>query len=307
MPVWGHAVAIKQEAGRAGWCELWNAQDLHLGRMVLHHRLGHRAAQGAGDSGFLGGDDATRLPGGPHNRLRVQRLHRGHGDHSCRDPVIGELFCGNESPPQHRAIADQGHIVAIAKSHCPAGEEGVVLGIYLGHAHPTHPNEHRALDLSCPAHGGGGLDRVGWHHDRDVVDGAQPGDVFDRVMGRAEFAVRHSWAHAAQLHVAVGVRHVCFDLFQRSCGQEAGCRRHKGNAAPIGESGGHANHVLLGNADIDQPVRECPLEGIELAGADRVIDDTDDAMVLVRQLGKSFDVGIPAVVARPVGYRLPGG
>jgi membrane protease YdiL (CAAX protease family) len=120
---WGHAVAIKQEAGRAGWCKLWNAQDRHLGRMSLHHRLGHRAAQGASDSGFLGSDNATRLPGSPHNCLRVQRLHRGHGDHSCRDPVIGELFCGNESPPQHRAIADQGHIVTIAKSDCPPGRK----------------------------------------------------------------------------------------------------------------------------------------------------------------------------------------
>jgi hypothetical protein len=88
------------------------------------------------------------------------------------------------------------------------------------------------------------------------------------VVGGAKFAVRHSWAHAAELHVAIRVRHISFDLLQRSAGQEAGCGGHKGDPAAIGQSGGNANHVLLGNADIDQPIRKCHLERIELARAD---------------------------------------
>jgi hypothetical protein len=114
------------------------------------------------------------------------------------------------------------------------------------------------------------------------------------VVGGAEFAVRHSGAHATQLHVAVRVRHVSFDLFQRSCGQEAGCGRHEGNATTVGQPGRHADHVLLGNPDIDQPIRKGPLERIELAGTDGVIDDAYDAVIFVRQLGEGLDVRIAA-------------
>ena len=61
-----------------------------------------------------------------------------------------------------------------------------------------------------------------------------------------------------------------------------------GNPAAVGQSRGHADHVLLGDADIDQPIGEGPLERVELAGADRVVDDADDAMVVVRQLGQGL-------------------
>ena len=46
------------------------------------------------------------------------------------------------------------------------------------------------------------------------VDGAQPGDVFDGVVGGAEFAVGHAGAHAAELDVAVGIGDVGLDLLE---------------------------------------------------------------------------------------------
>ena len=46
------------------------------------------------------------------------------------------------------------------------------------------------------------------------------------------------------------------------------------------------------------------LEHVELAGSDLVVDDTNNAMIFVRKLGQGPDVGVAAVVPRPVRYRL---
>src|SRR6185369_12390374 len=43
------------------------------------------------------------------------------------------------------------------------------------------------------------------------------------------------------------------------------------------------------------------LEGVELAGADGVVDDADDPVVLVGQVGQGLDVGVAAVEAGLVG------
>src|SRR4029450_10661230 len=102
--------------------------------------------------------------------------------------------------------------------------------------------------------------------------------------------------------VAIRIRAVGFDLFQRPRGQEAGCGRYKSNATAIGQPGGHANHVLLGDADVDQPIRKGSLERVELARANRVVDDPHDAVVLVRQFGQGFDVRVATVEAWSVSY-----
>jgi hypothetical protein len=134
------------------------------------------------------------------------------------------------------------------------------------------------------------------------VDGPQPRDVLNGVVRGTELAVRHSWAHAAQLHIAVRVRDISFDLLQCTGGEKAGSRGNERDTAAIGQAGCDTDHVLLSNTDIDQAVGKGSLECIELAGTDRVVDNANDAVVFMRELGQGLNVGIAAVVARPVSY-----
>ena len=71
------------------------------------------------------------LPRGGDDGVDVERLDRRHGEHPGRDALGGELLGGDQRPPEHGAVADQGHVVALAQGDRLAGDEGVVLGVDL--------------------------------------------------------------------------------------------------------------------------------------------------------------------------------
>ena len=69
-----------------------------------------------------------------------------------------------------------------------------------------------------------------------------------------------------------------------------------GTEAGLGQSGGHADHVLLGHADIDEAVRK--------AGAKRLHDhvaqvagEQDDAFVVGRETAESVNEGFSQLAA----------
>ena len=96
-------------------------------------------------------------------------------------------------------------------------------------------------------------------------------------MGRAEFAIGHARAHAAENDRKTVVGDVDLDLLERAAGQERRRAADEGNEAAIGEARGHADHVLLGDPDIDEAVGKQLLELREIARADAVVADGDDA------------------------------
>ena len=99
--------------------------------MVLDDGFRNCTSQGASNSGFLGGDNATRLMSGLQHGFGIERFDGGHGDHSCGDALIVELLGCDQSTPEHRTVADQGDVVTVAESHRLAGRECVVRGIQL--------------------------------------------------------------------------------------------------------------------------------------------------------------------------------
>ena len=56
-------------------------------------------------------------------------------------------------------------------------------------------------------------------------------------------------------------------------------RRRRTAAARVRQPGGHADHVLLGDAYVHQTIREFLGETSQLAGADRIVADGHDACV----------------------------
>ena len=115
-------------------------------------------------------------------------------------------------------------------------------------------------------------------------------------MCRPQFAVGHPAAHAAEFDVGVRVGHVGLDLFERPPGQEGGCTADKGDQAAVGQSGPYTDHVLLGDAHVDEPDRVHLAELVQLARADRVVDDGDDALILRCELAELIFKGIATII-----------
>ncbi len=66
----------------------------------------------------------------------------------------------------------------------------------------------------------------------------------------------------------------------------------------VGEAGADADHVLLGDADVDEPIGELVAERAELRRADGVVDDGDDALVGAGKIEQRRGERITAVVQR---------
>ncbi len=147
---------------------------------------------------------------------------------------------------------------------------------------------------------------IGGYDDVEPRQRAQPGEVFDRVVRRAEFPVRHARAHAAEDDGQLAVRDVRLDLLERSARQERRRAADEGDQACVGESGADADEVLFGDADVDEPVGELGLEPVQVAGADRVVADGDDARIRPGELDEFVRERGPVVVGRG-GGRCGGG
>ena len=101
-----------------------------------------------------------------------------------------------------------------------------------------------------------GLEIVGRHDDRDVVDRPQRGQVVQRMVRAAERAVADAGADADDRRRHVGVADVVLDLLQRPGGEKAGGRDGERLLAGRGQTGRDADQVLLGDADFDDLLRQ---------------------------------------------------
>src|SRR3546814_5650940 len=101
--------------------------------------------------------------------------------------------------------------------------------------------------------------------------------------------------NAAQLHIGEAVGAIGLDLLHRARGQEAGGAADERNLAAIGEPGADADHILLGDADVDQPLGKAVAELAELGRSDRIIDHRDDERVGGGQVLDRADIGDVAI------------
>ena len=83
-------------------------------------------------------------------------------------------------------------------------------------------------------------------------------EVLDRVVRGPEVAVGQPAADAHELHVGLGHRDVDADLVVRARGDERRDRVGEGHLPGVGEAGGEADEVLLGDADVEVAPRARP-------------------------------------------------
>jgi hypothetical protein len=72
----------------------------------------------------------------------------------------------------------------------------------------------------------------------------------------------------------------------------------KGNEAAVRQPRAYANHVLLGDAYIDEAVGKKLLKTSEIARTDAVVADGDDPLIGLRKLDQCFGEGDAAIEGR---------
>ena len=194
------------------------------------------------------------------------------------------------------ATADDGEVGAIAQHVGAAELEDVAFRQEVRHADAAQTQEHRAVVGGRPGGRRRRLDAVGGRDDRHIRQRPDPGEVLDRVVRRSELAIGHAGTDAAELHIGLRVGDVGLDLLERAAGEEARGAADERDLAAVGEPGAGADEVLLGDADVDQALREAIAETVQLRGADRVVADRDDVAVGLGQCHQRRREGVPAVV-----------
>jgi len=115
------------------------------------------------------------------------------------------------------------------------------------------------------------------------------------MMGRPKLSIADAGRLPDELHVRVRIGHVGLDLLERAGGEEARGRAHKRDLAAIGETTADADHVLLGDADIDRPLRPPLPEAAELGRSYAVVDNDDNSIVALGNLVKRSGESVAAI------------
>ena len=231
MPSGDMPNSVQQEVRRTGWRECaGHTEALHGHRCVVHHHLGHRAAESAEDGVLLARQDGAGVEGGGDDPVFVDRADRGQVEDAGRDASSSQELGSGHRTMGERAVGDDRQVAAVAQHVGLARLERVAFGEEIRHPDPAEPQEDGAFEGGHPLGGGGGFDSVRRRHHCDVRDGADPGEILRGVVRRSQLSVGHARADAAKLHVRVGVGDIRLDLLQSPACQEAGCRTHEGES-----------------------------------------------------------------------------
>ena len=163
------------------------------------------------------------------------------------------------------------------------------------HGHARNAQEHRPLVDERVAHRGRGLHGIGRNNHGEVGEHTHPGEIFNGVMRGPKLAVSHTRRHGAELYVRPGVRKIDLDLLHGARGKEARRAANVRDHTAIGQPRAHAHHVLLGDADIDEAVRELLFEILELRRGERIVGHGAHACVGSSHLFEGAHVGVAAV------------
>src|SRR5699024_2492700 len=127
-----------------------------------------------------------------------------------------------------------------------------------------------ALHLVGGLHHLAGLHVVGGAHDGHAGDGAHESEVLAALVGSAVLAHGDTAVGGANLHVQVGIAHGVAHLLIGPPGGEHGEGGGKGHKAHGGQTGGHVDHVGLGDAAVEVALGERLLEDRGLGGSGQV-------------------------------------
>ena len=291
----GQAELLEEGRGGAGVAELViDADPAHRGGTLLTEQGGDRLPQAADDRVLLAGDDLSALLRSLQDQLLVQGLDGAQVDDSGGDAGLGQRLARLDGLVDQQAVGDDGHVAAIPEDLAPADlepEAGLV--VEHGDGQPAEAQVDRALVLIGGFHCGPGLHIVGGGHDHHAGDGAHEGEVLAALVGGSVLPHRDAAVGGADLHVQVGVANGVAHLLEGPSGGEHGKAGGKGHQSHGGRAGGHGNHIPLGDATVEVPVRKGFFKGASLGGASQVGVEDNQVVVELAQLLQRRAVAVP--------------
>ena len=123
-----------------------------------------------------------------------------------------------------------------------------------GRPHAREPQVGRAREAGRRPHGARGLRVVGGRDHGQARQRAQHGDVLERPVRDAVRAVVEARPDADDAHRQVVEHRAVADELVGAQGRERGDGVDERHVAGLGQARRHADHVLLGDADVDEAV-----------------------------------------------------
>ena len=204
-----------------------------------------------------------------------------------------------------RAGADEGDVGALAHD-LDLSELEPVTGLEEGLGDVAHEaDEDRPVVLERPGQDRLGLDLVGGGDDDHAGHGPGDGDVVDDLVCLAGLAREEPGVAGGDLDVGAGLGDEHADLVQRSVQRERDERADEGHEADLGHAGGYAQHVLLGDAHLEEALGVGVLEYLRLCRAAEVAVEHDDARVRGGELGDGLTEDDSQLLSLGQGHAAP--
>ena len=141
-----------------------------------------RLTQPAENAVFLDRNDRPGFLGGFTHGFFVQRLDSVHAQHPAGDTFSGQLLGRGNRDRDRLAAGDEGQVAAVPDlSRLPDGE-AAALGMHVRDGRLAQAHVDRMWRVVDGLDRLPGLEIIGRGDDRDVVDGAQGGEIMHRVM-----------------------------------------------------------------------------------------------------------------------------
>ena len=198
--------------------------------------------------------------------------------------------CGGQSRGDRHAVGHDREVSTVAQlneaSQLELGGGRLVVDVRL--APPAQAEVHGPVQVDRRAQRPRCRGGVAGTNDGHVDHRAQQPEVLGRMMRRSIEAERDPRVVRQQAHRKARIGQVGSELLGGEQAQEAREGRGVGDEAERREAGGHADHVLLGDAHVE----EAPgMAALEVRGPVRVHEigrQDDDAVVLVGHVGQHF-------------------
>ena len=250
----------------------------HRGRRVDGQRFGDGPAEAADDRVLLAGHHQAGLLRCGDDGLDIERLDRRHVHQVHVDALEGQRLGSLEGTSRLRAGREHRDVGAFANDDGLAEYELVVVVEDDGRVGPIEPEVDRAVVLDDRLEGAAGLDLVDGGDHGHVGHGPHDRDVVEHQVGLAGHPGKQTGVATHHLHVRLRLGDENPDRVMGARYDEARERADDRDEAERRHAGGHAEHVLLGDAHLEEAVGVCGFEERRVCGASGVSVEHDEAL-----------------------------
>ncbi len=226
----------------------------------------------------------------------VDRLDRRHVDDAGRNVFFPENLGGAQRASHFHAAGDDGYVAAVAQDLALADFEVVIVAEQPRARAASGAHIDRAVEIEHRLGRERHFDRIGGRDHGHAGDGAERGQILQRLRRAAVGSDIEARMAGDDLHVALGVGNGEPRLFDRAQA-EHGEGRDDGKQADGGDAARRRHHVLLGDAELEEAVGMRLAEMMHAGTAGDVGVQHDERADIRRETGERSAEGFAQRIA----------